>query len=197
MKRQMGLTLVELTIGLAVGMIVLGTAGTLFISTLRSNLNAVKQQRFEQSVQILSNTIAAGVRRAGFSNSVTILPDVAGWTPGVHYYVNGTCMLFTYVDTTLATPKQQFFGYKLDTTTGIMYSYQSNTLVNCSTTTTWQALTDPTQIIITEASPGTLFSTPANPRLVEIHLIAEATGLSSGGTPVRREVTTKVFIRNS
>lgn len=197
MNRQKGLSLVELMIGIAVGIIVLGTAGSLFVSTLRSNLDAMKQQRFEESVQVLTNTIAAGVRRAGFSNSVNSLPDVTGWTPGLHYYLDGTCMLFTYIDTAISPPKQQFFGYKLDTATGIMYSYQSDALVACSTTSTWEAITDPTQIVFSEATPGTLFSSPSNPRLVEIRLIAEAKGLTTGADPVRREITVKVFIRNS
>lgn len=196
MNRQKGLSLVELMIGLAVGIIVLGTAGTLVISTLRANFDAVKQQRFEESIQVLTNTIAAGVRRAGFSNSINSLPDVSGWPPGLHYYTNGTCILFTYVDTAISPAKQQFFGYKLDTATGTMYSYQSDALVTCATTTTWEAITDPTQIVFSEASPGTLFSSPSNPRLVEIHLVAEAKSLATGADPVRREITVKVFIRN-
>lgn len=197
MNKQRGLSIIELMIGLAIGTIVLGSAGTLFVSTLRANLDAVKQQRFEQSVQVLMNTMAAGLRRAGFSNATTNLPDVSGWTSGSHYYTNGTCALFSYVDTTLSVAKQQFFGYKLDTITGIMYAYQADAIVLCSDTTTWQAMTDPTQITISQAPSSALFSSPLNPKLVEIHLIASATGLAVGANPVSREVITEAFIRNN
>ncbi len=196
MNKQEGLSLVELLVGITLGLIVVGVAGTLYVSTLKSNLDNVKQQRFEQSAQILASTIAAGIRRAGFSNSATSLPNVSGWATGTHYYSNGTCALFTYVDTTFSTPKQQFFGYKLDTTTGIMYSYQSDTLVSCLTTTTWQPMTDLNQIKLYQASPDDVFSSASPTRLVVIHLIAEATGLTTGTSPVRREVIIKIFIRN-
>lgn len=197
MNKQRGLSLIEIMIGLAIGAIVLASAGTLFVSTLRTNLDAVQQQRFEQSVQVLVNTIAAEIRRAGFSDTTTNLPDVSGWTAGSHFYTNGTCALLTYVNTALPVAKQQFFGYKLDTITGVMYSYQADTLVLCSDTTTWQAMTDPTQITISQAPSSALFSSPLNPKLVEIHLIATATGLVSGGNPVSREVVVEAFIRNN
>jgi len=196
MNKQKGFSLIELMIGAAIGIIVLGSAGSLFVSTLRANLDAVKQQRFEQSVQVLISSMAAGLRRAGFSNSSTALPDVSGWTAGTHYNVTGTCVLFTYVDTTLPLVKQQFFGYKLDTATGIMYSYQADAKVDCATTTTWEAMTDLAQIKIIQPA-GSLFSTPTNPKLIVINLIAEATGLTTAGTPVSREVTMKVLVRNS
>lgn len=196
MNKHQGLTIIELMIGLAIGTIVLASAGALFVSTLRTNLDNVKQQRFEQTIQVLKGTIAAGIRRAGFSNSSSALPDVSGWTAGKHFYLNGTCALFTYVDTSLATPKQQYFGYNLDTNTGTLYSYQSDNKVDCGTGSPWTAMTDPTQIKITEATPNTLFTTPTNPKVVNIHLIAEATGLKTGTSPVQREALVKVFVRN-
>ena len=196
MNKHRGLTIIELMIGLAIGTIVLASAGALFVSTLRTNMDNVKQQRFEQSLQVLKGTIAAGIRRAGFSNSTTSLPDVSGWTSGKHFYITGACVLYTYIDTTFVTPKQQYFGYKLDTNTDTLYSYQSDSKVDCGTTSTWEAMTDPTQIKITEVTPNTLFTTPANPKVVNIRLIAEATGLTTGTSPVKREALVKVFVRN-
>jgi prepilin peptidase dependent protein B len=82
MKKLKGFTVIEIMIGLAIGLIVVASAGSFIISTLRFNMDNVKQQRFEQVIQILKNTIASGLRRAGFSNSATSLPDVTGWTAG-------------------------------------------------------------------------------------------------------------------
>lgn len=197
MNKHRGFSIVELMIGLAIGAIVLGSTGALYVSTLRASLEGVKQQRFDQSVLTLMNLIATEIRRAGFSNSVTSLPDVPGWTAGSHFYTNGTCALFTYVDTTLPISKQQFFGYKLDTISGVMYFYRSDEKVDCSESTAWEAMTDPAQIKLSQPVGGSLFSNPSNPKLIEIHLIAEATGLKTGSDSVSREVTMKVFIRNN
>lgn len=197
MKKLQGFTIIDLLIGLTLGLIVTASAGALFVSTLRANLDNMKLQRMEQSIQVIKSTMAAGIRRAGFSNSTTPLPDVTGWPTGTHFYTNGTCALFTYFDTTLATPKQQFFGYKLDSTTGVLYSYQADNKVECATTTTWEPLNNPAQIKFSEQSAGTLFTSPTNPKLVEIHFIAESMELSTEGSHVRRDVLVKVFIRNS
>ncbi len=197
MKKQTGYSIIAMMIGLAIGIIVLVSAGAFFMSTLRSNVDEVKQQNFEQSIQIIKSTMVAGIRRAGYSNSASSLPDVAGWASGSHYYTNGTCVLITYVDMALALPKQQFFGYKLDKTTGILYSYQADDKVDCSETSTWQPISDPTQIRFSEAPSDPLFSSPLNPKLIQIHLIAESMELSTGGVPVSRDVLVKVFIRNS
>jgi hypothetical protein len=114
-----------------------------------------------------------------------------------HYYINGNCALFTYFDTTLAVPKQQFFGYKLDTTTGIIYSYQADTKIDCATTTTWEAMNNPTEIKYSVSALDSFFSSPSNPKLIEIHLIAENLQLKTGGVPVRRDILVQVFIRNN
>lgn len=196
MNKQFGFSLVEIMIGITIGIIVVGAAGTFYVNTLTDNVDQVRQQRFEQAVQILKNTIASSIRRAGYSNSTTALPDVSGWTAGSHYYSNGTCALVTYVDRSLATPQQQYFGYKLDSTTGIFYSYQANNKVDCSATTTWEAMNDPTQIKFSAPAGDTVFSNATNPKLVQIHFIAAEEVSQTGTNPVSQEVLIKVFIRN-
>ncbi|PJD96824.1 MAG: hypothetical protein CK426_01755 [Legionella sp.] len=197
MNRYRGFSLIEIMVGLSVGLIVIASVGALFVSTLHTNIENVKLQRFEKTIQILKSTMTSQIRRAGFSNALTSLPDVTGWASGSHYYTNGSCALFTYVDTTLVPPKQQFFGYKLDTNTGILYFYQTDNLVSCSTTGTWTALNDPTQIKFYQTATDSFFSSPVNPSLIQIHFIAEDLELTVEGAPVRREIELQVFIRNS
>lgn len=196
MKNQMGLSIVETMIGITIGLIVASSAAAFYISTLKSNIEDVRQQRFAQSVQILKYMISSGIRRAGYSNSTTALPDVEGWTSGSHYYSNGSCALITYVDMSLPTPKQQFYGYKLDTTTGIIYSYQADDKVNCSETGTWEPMNDPNQIKFSEAPSDPFFSSTSNPKLIQMHLIAEEMESKAGTNTLSREVLVKVFIRN-
>lgn len=196
MKKQMGLSIIETMIGMTIGLIVVGSAGTFFLSTLKSNVDDVRQQGFYQTIQTLKYMISSGIRRAGYSNSTSALPDVPGWISGSHYYSNGSCALITYVDMSLPTPKQQFYGYKLDTATGIIYSYQADDLVNCSETRVWESMNDPTQIKFSEAPSDPLFSNSSNPKLIQIHLIAEDIASKSGKNPLSQEVLVKVFIRN-
>src|SRR5437868_3279562 len=111
MIKQIGLSIVEMMIGISIGIILIGGAGTFYLSSLKGNIDDVRQQRFEQFIQILKSNIVATIRRAGYSNSLTALPDVSGWTAGSHFYTNGTCAQVTYVDTTQTPAKQQYFGY--------------------------------------------------------------------------------------
>ncbi|RUR06112.1 prepilin-type N-terminal cleavage/methylation domain-containing protein [Legionella sp. km772] len=196
MKKQRGLSIVEIMIGMTIGLVVVGSAGTFFLSTLKSSVDDARQQSFIQTIQTLKYMMTSEIRRAGYSNSTSALPAVSGWPAGSHYYSNGLCALVTYIDMTLPTPKQQFFGFKLEPGTGIIYSYQADNLVNCAATTVWEAMNDPTQIKFSQVASAPLFSTTTNPKLVQIHLMAEDVVSQSGTNPLNQEVLVKVFIRN-
>lgn len=197
MKKPMGYSIIEMMIGITIGIVIIGSGGAFYINTLRSNVDDVKQQHFDQTIQVLKGTMVSVIRRAGYSNSVSGLPDVVGWNSGTHYYINGTCALVTYFDTTLATPRQQFFGYKLDTSTGVFYSYQADNKIDCSDAATWEPLNDPNQITFARPSGDSLFKSLTNPKLIQIHFIATSMELNTEGVPVSREILLKVFIRNN
>ena len=53
MKKQRGFTIVELMIGITIGLVVITLASVLFSSTLFANANGVKQSQLEQTVHAL------------------------------------------------------------------------------------------------------------------------------------------------
>jgi type IV pilus assembly protein PilW len=65
-KRQRGLTLVELLIGLSVGVIVIGGAVSVYASSVRSSNETLKSSRLNQELAGLMLVIANDVRRAGY-----------------------------------------------------------------------------------------------------------------------------------
>lgn len=101
--RQAGVTLIELMIGLAVGLIVI--AGGLFLlSTLtQDNRRLLVETRLNQDLRAASDLIARDLRRAGYwagAASGVYVPGFAGTTPPNEYrnFIPGPCS-----DTTLAT----------------------------------------------------------------------------------------------
>ncbi|WP_342130631.1 PilW family protein [Hydrogenophaga sp. OTU3427] len=65
MRRQHGLTLVELLIGLAIGLVVLGGALHLFLQSLQNSRRLLSEVRLHQDLRATVDLIARDLRRAG------------------------------------------------------------------------------------------------------------------------------------
>lgn len=184
MKKQAGFTLIELMIGIAIGLIVVAGASILFMNTLQANAAGVKQQRFEQTLQVLAAHMVSEIRRAGYAKPGVALTKQSN---GSYYFANAGCVTFSH-----STPdsNEQFYGYQLRN--NLVYYYTSNTSNgNCGNLTGWIAVTDLSQIKVTNL----LF---VNFPLVGITLEAEAVGLTTtGGTVVKRSMPVSVLVRNS
>jgi len=189
LKTQKGYTLVELMVGMTIGMVVLAGAGVFFSSVLSANSAGTKQQQFEQSIQILMSSMTAEIRRAGYANVGVTLTKQAN---GSYYYVQGggSCITFSH---STPTDSERFYGYKFDPATKLVYAYDSTAgNASCANLTGWTAVTDTSYIQVTNLSF-------AAAQVVTITLAASAVGLTltDGTTSVQRNMTTTVQIRNS
>lgn len=123
MSRQRGFTLVELMVGMTIGLIVLAGILKFFSSIIGANAESVKQQQFEQTVHALVGTIAADIRRAGYTPLGQAVPTltVGGVNVGP-FYANGDCLLLTYrnPDNSIV-----YRGYLRDATTRAIYVLKS------------------------------------------------------------------------
>lgn len=189
MNRLFGFSLIELMVALTLGLIVLLGAEKLYLTSLSANVDGAKAQRFEQTLQILSNEMVTEIRRAGYANPGVTLTAASGTK---YYDPQGSCIRFSHSlpETTTAAVSEVFYGYRLASST--LYYWNNTTQANCGTTTGWKAITDPKQLSITSlnfAASGT--------SLVVITLQASAVGLNttSGGT-VGRTVTSYAKVRN-
>ena len=69
-KKQSGLTFVEVLIGMAIGVIVIGGALTIYASSVRSGNEALLSSKLNQEVGALMHVITNDVRRAGYWGAV-------------------------------------------------------------------------------------------------------------------------------
>ena len=74
-KRQGGVSLVELLVGLAVGLVVLSAVGTMLVSIARSATDILGSAKLNHEMRAAMDAITRDIRRAGARND-TPLPDV-------------------------------------------------------------------------------------------------------------------------
>jgi type IV pilus assembly protein PilW len=177
--RQGGFTIVELLIGAAVGVIVVGGAIALYITSVRSSGETVGATRLNQEVSALLSVISNDVRRAGFwpgavggnyaqnpfsqadATVLTVVDDLVG-DVDQGPTGQGTCLVYAYDATYLAgntsgvLEAADLFGFRLNGTVVEMRAAGVVDGVNCVGGTcnscqngNWEAVTDPDLIEIT------------------------------------------------
>jgi prepilin peptidase dependent protein B len=178
--RQRGLTLVELLVGLAVGLIVVGGAIAMFASSVRSSNETLMASKLNQEISGLLHVIVNDVRRAGFWGDMDMdeLDENPFSQPGATALVvrddmvsnlvqpatgQGSCLVYAYDATYLpgnaagVLEAGDLFGFRLN---GTVAQMRSNGVVDganciggtCSSCTNgvWDNVTDPDLIEITE-----------------------------------------------
>jgi len=68
-KRSRGVTLIEMLVGLLVGLVMVAAAGSIYISTFRGQTNNTKLVRLNQDLRTMMDIMARDIRRAGFVTS--------------------------------------------------------------------------------------------------------------------------------
>lgn len=196
MKNSKGFTLVELMVSITIGILVLTGATQLYLNVFRSNTDGVRLQRFEQTVHVLAETMVSDLRRAGYQRlGITLTPQANT----KFFTAVGTpkCILFNYSnkDPVNNVWKQYWYGYQLSGQ--VIHFYESKTANgSCANLTGWVALTDDSQIIISNDDTQPVF-VHDGAALVNINLIAQAVGLTAqGGGTVSRNLTVSVRVRN-
>jgi len=178
--RQHGVTLVELLVGMVVGLIVVGGAIAMYTSSVRSSNDTLKSSKLNQEISTLLHVIANDVRRAGFwgnmdmsaidqnpfnqqgATALVVLDDMAS---NVIQPPNGqgSCIVYAYDATYLpgnvggVIENTDLFGFRLNGSvvqmrqTGVVDGANcvGGTCDNC-TNGTWEDVTDPNLIEITE-----------------------------------------------
>lgn len=202
-KYSKGFTLIELMIGMVIGLVLLTGAGGLFVTTLRINTSEVKQQQFEQTIQVLITLISSEIRKAGYAKPGVTLTAQAN---GDHYFASTSCVLLSHSTT---AENERFYGYKVLNESVYMYSGVTN--ASCgSTTTGWVKVTDTSNIKIKQlwfdtgkVDLATPYDCSVSPTagvgtIPRVTLRVEAVGLTlPNGDPVKRCEQVNVLRRNS
>ena len=162
MKKQKGFTLIEIMIAMVLGLIVIGGALSIYISTIRGSSNTVKSTRLNHDLDSALQLMTNDIRRAGFWGGAVVNADVR-----INPFMLGnaniqvpiaSCILYTYDSdgdgllddssldgNTTGTDEDtsEFFGFRLvDGTVDMRSSKVADTTGDC-TGSGWEAFTSP------------------------------------------------------
>lgn len=165
---QRGVSLIELLVGVAVGLTVLTGAVKLMSDTLDSNRRLVLETRVNQNLRAAADLIVRDLRRAGYwSNAVNGVFSSTGATaptPNPHRSIDLESNVIRYTfdrDSNNSVEAAEWAGYRLNN--GALEFLVSRDAA--SDTDSWQPITDAKVLTIT-----TLTITPlATPRVIELY----------------------------
>lgn len=155
-KHQAGFTLIELMVGLLVGLIVLSAVIYSFLVTLRSSRDVVNASLVTNEIGLQADLMSGEIRRAGFNRDSSLMPsdDVLVVVSGSVVSDYGDCILYVYDnDATSGLTGEAYRGFRLKSgslqfSSTISAATISNECVNDSV---WTSLNDP-RVIFDELS---------------------------------------------
>jgi len=163
-KQQAGVTLVELMIGLLVGLIVIAAGSNIFITSIRGQTDNINLTRLNQDMRAMLDIMARDIRRAGFVTSdpaanLTSLqnnPFFNGISTDIAVHDGGACIVYAYnrddndanndgvigdIETPSAVDSNERLGFRLsDGELDMRLNGATND--NC-TDGSWESITEP------------------------------------------------------
>ena len=202
---QRGLSIVELMVGLALGLFVVAGATVVASTQLSDNRRLLLETQLQQDLRSSADIIARELRRAGHWNTA----EAAVWTPTAPASPNTFSTITTSGGTQVdfkyrrGSGQEGPYGFKLDSSTG--------TLKTMLAASGWQDLTDARTMRITnltitpEASPEQVLPCPRLcadgtdscwPRVSNRRFIVDITGQAVSDASFQRQLRTYVRVRN-
>ncbi len=97
-QKQSGLSLVELMVGLVVGIIVVGATGAIYISTTRGGKDALNSAKLNTEIRGAVEIMSEEIRRAGASAVQGVENPYANPAiGGIQVHNSGSCLVFSYL----------------------------------------------------------------------------------------------------
>lgn len=216
---ERGLSLVEMLVGVAVGMFLIAGAATLFVANLGSSRKMLVEARLNQDLRAAADLVSRDLRRAGYwarSIDGTISQGASAATvPNPYSAVAASGTQVTYAFSRAASggaennivDANEAFGYRRDTSTGV------GTVQMMISANNWQTVTDPAAVNVTlfNIAPvetpiaiGNYCATPcsasapcANPPILTIRQYdITLTGAAANDPAVQRTLQTRTRVRN-
>jgi len=153
-QRQQGVSLIELMVGLTVGLIIVTAAGAMYITNLLSARDTGASLRLNSEVRLAMDVMIDEIRRAGYSpgNAPATNPFMAAGTD-LRVNAAGTCVEFAYdvngngtVDDGSGAAPSEYFGFRI--TDGTLQTH-TGAISDCNSTS-WNALTTPAFVTLSQ-----------------------------------------------
>lgn len=215
--RQRGLSLVELMVGITVGLFVVAAAATLVANQLSDNRRLLLETQVQQDLRATMDIITRQMRRAGSVMPVNVEAGIAA-SP----VAGGASMPYSSMTpvTAAATETQFKFYFDADQQGPYGFKLESGTVKTLMPrligAAQWQDLTDPNTVVVTSFSitPRTVTSTPLPcpklcppdpsdpsgqycwPRLVVRSYIVDLQARAKSDPAVQRALRNEVRVRN-
>ena len=217
-RRQAGLSIVELMVGMVVGLIVVGAALLMIASMTGESKSVILQARLSQDMRAAMDLIVRDIRRAGYwynaedgawlTGSTTVATTYGSTGYGTVTSSGGTAMTYAYSSPSRTSPvstvpSSEQYGVRLNTSTKAVEMQVAGG--------TYQAITDPSTTSITSlaltlntssltvscrsacpVSPGYTCPPTVSVRTVDISM----TGQAANDASVVRTLAEKVRLRN-
>ena len=215
-RGQRGFSLIEMMIGLAVGLFVLGGTLSVFVSNVTNSRRMLVEARLQQDLRAAADLITRDLRRAGYWGhalaGTVAVGSGSATTPNPYAAISSTASSVGYnysaaangtaVENDVLDAGEQF-GFRID----------ANGVVQMQTTaTTWQDLTDKNVMKVTALSidasasaavpMGSVCATPMapgaanSPYIVLRHYTLTLTAQAASDDRVTRQLRTRVKARN-
>lgn len=150
--KQQGFTLIELMIGLLIGLIVLSGALYIFVITVKSSRDVLFSARLNQDLSAATAIIVSDIRRAGAwrqaSGNSSPYDDIG---KDFNIVSGANCVLYNYDEDNNSTiTSEEYRGVKLDGS--VLKMKVSGVDMSSCSTGVWESITDDSFMTITEAT---------------------------------------------
>ncbi|MEQ1636625.1 MAG: prepilin-type N-terminal cleavage/methylation domain-containing protein [Methylococcales bacterium] len=225
MKRQAGLSLVELMIGLLVGAVVVAGALKVFTGSAKNSTDNINVSMLNQDLRVMMDIMARDIRRAGYmlAPAVTMtIPfsptstDASAFLNKIRYnpYVNiatensGSCITYLYNKTPpnpAGVKTSERLGFKLDG--NVLRMRRTATSLACGSGN-WESITSP-EVVITQLqfslqetllnifNPASTAVIVGDQYLIIRNVIISLTGALKDDAGVTQTLTETVRVRNN
>lgn len=154
---QRGVSLLELMIGIAVGLLVIASSLVIYLNGSRGSAESIRANRFNQDLREVMSVMVNDIRRTGFSadTGAGVINAFASATTNIA--INGSCILYAYDaiyegGSAGTLDSIDVFGFRLNGTTLQMLNsaaaLTSTDTAACANANAWVDLTDPTEILV-------------------------------------------------
>ncbi len=189
---QKGLTLIEMMIAMVIGLLVVGTVITIFITNVRSNRDNVAMIKLNQELRGVMTFVSDELKRAGYSAD----PDNDAFIEQLNYDGASNCLRYSYDENSNDVQEaDEQFGFQR---VGNLLRWTNQVTSDTCAGAAWQSITDSDIAEMTDFSITEDAIPAPNPDINILQLTVSITGETtlSGGTLASRTLTEVIRLRN-